>query len=173
MRPARVQRAAVILRPSTLLHFHHALVKRKYRLLFSPKRGPRPGPKGPSKELIAAVETKRRNPSWGCPRIAQQISLAFGVDIDRDWYAAFWERITVRNRDPGGPSWLTFLGHTKDSLWSADLLVQIQAEGFLHNGPFHYSESVQQSKSRTTNDANTRMTRRGCIGVLCGFKARC
>src|SRR5436190_21155781 len=23
--------------------------------------------------------------------------------------------------DPGGPSWLTFLGHTKDSLWSCDL----------------------------------------------------
>ena len=27
---------------------------------------------------------KRRNPSWGCPRIAQQISLAFGVEIDKD-----------------------------------------------------------------------------------------
>src|SRR5262249_387377 len=24
--------------------------------------------------------------------------------------------------DDGGPSWLTFLGHTKDSLWSVDLL---------------------------------------------------
>ena len=27
---------------------------------------------------------KRRNPSWGCPRIAQQISLVFGVEIDKD-----------------------------------------------------------------------------------------
>jgi hypothetical protein len=27
---------------------------------------------------------KRRNPGWGCPRIAQQISLAFGVEIDKD-----------------------------------------------------------------------------------------
>jgi len=25
--------------------------------------------------------------------------------------------------DGGGPSWLTFIGHTKDSLWSADLLL--------------------------------------------------
>jgi hypothetical protein len=27
---------------------------------------------------------KRRNPRWGCPRIAQQIALAFGVQIDKD-----------------------------------------------------------------------------------------
>jgi hypothetical protein len=27
---------------------------------------------------------KRRNPRWGCPRIAQQIALAFGVEIDKD-----------------------------------------------------------------------------------------
>ena len=47
----------------------------------------RPGPKGPKKELIAAVvEMKRRNPNWGCPRIAQQITLAFGVDIDKDMF---------------------------------------------------------------------------------------
>ena len=49
----------------------------------------RPGPKGPVKELIdAVVAMKRRNPSWGCPRIAQQIALAFGVEIDRDGRAS-------------------------------------------------------------------------------------
>jgi hypothetical protein len=52
-------------------------------MLFSSQRGGRPGAKGPPKELIdAVVEMKRRNPTWGCPRIAQQITLAFGVDID-------------------------------------------------------------------------------------------
>jgi len=52
-------------------------------MLFSSKRGRRPGAKGPAKELIdAVVEMKRRNPTWGCPRIAQQITLAFGVDIE-------------------------------------------------------------------------------------------
>jgi hypothetical protein len=34
--------------------------------------------------IDAVVEMKRRNPTWGCPRIAQQITLAFGVDIDKD-----------------------------------------------------------------------------------------
>jgi hypothetical protein len=55
---ARLLRSAIALRPSTLLHLHRVLIKRKHRLLFSPTRRPRPGPKGPAKELIdAAVET--------------------------------------------------------------------------------------------------------------------
>ena len=27
---------------------------------------------------------KQRNPAWGCPRIAQQIALAFGIEVDKD-----------------------------------------------------------------------------------------
>ncbi len=85
MRPTRVLRSAIVLKPSTLLHLHSVLRKRKYRLLFSPERSHRPGPKGPKKELIeAVVAMKRRNPNWGCPRIAQQIALAFSVEIDKD-----------------------------------------------------------------------------------------
>ena len=62
--PVRVVRSAILLKTSTLLHFHKMLVKQKYRLLFSPKRVRRPGPKGPMKELIdAVVEMKRRNRS--------------------------------------------------------------------------------------------------------------
>ena len=85
MRPARILRSAIVLKPSTLLYFHNLLKKRKYRMLFSPRNGHRPGPKGPEKELIDAVlQMKQRNPNWGCPRIAQQIALAFGVEIDKD-----------------------------------------------------------------------------------------
>ena len=90
---------------------------RKYRLLFSSlclRR--KPG-------LIAAIiELKRRNPRFGCVRIAQQISHAFGVDIDKDVV----RRVLTKHYRPGnsgthGPSWLTFIGHVKDSLWSLDL----------------------------------------------------
>jgi hypothetical protein len=48
MSPARILRCAIVLKPSTLLHLHNRLRKRKYRLLFSTKRGRRPGPKGPN-----------------------------------------------------------------------------------------------------------------------------
>ena len=68
MRPARVIRSAIVLRPSTILEFHRALRTRKYRWLFSPKRR-RTGPQGSSKALVdAIVDMKRRNPRWGCPR---------------------------------------------------------------------------------------------------------
>ena len=67
MRPSRLLRPAVVLKTSTRLAFHAVLVQRKYRRLFSPKRRGKPGPKGPSPELVEAIiETKRRNRSWGC-----------------------------------------------------------------------------------------------------------
>ena len=122
MRRSRVLRNAIVLTPSTLLHFHSVLRKRKYRMLFSTQRGRRPGPKGPNKDLIdAIIAMKRRNPRWGCPRIAQQIALAFGVEIDKDVVRRLLKVHYRPGSDSGGPSWLTFIGHLKDSLWSCDL----------------------------------------------------
>src|ERR1700674_2382978 len=119
MRPSRLIRSAIVLRPSTLLSLHQALRNRKYRLLFSSKRKGRPGPKGPDKELIeAVVQMKQRNPNWGCPRIAQQIALAFNIPIDKDVVRRILAHHHRPGRDSGGPSWLTFLGQMKDSLWS-------------------------------------------------------
>jgi len=122
LEPHRIRRATVIIRPSTLLKFHRLLKQCKYRLLYSSGKRRKPGPKGPSQELIQAiVAIKQRNPRFGCPRIAQQINKAFGVDIDKDVV----RRILATYYRPGsgdsGPSWLSFLGHSKDSLWSIDL----------------------------------------------------
>src|SRR5499427_3294812 len=44
---SRLPKLAVILKPRTLLRFHEALKKRKYRCLFSSAGHQRPGPKGP------------------------------------------------------------------------------------------------------------------------------
>ncbi len=120
--PRRIARSAIIVKPSTLLRFHNALKKRKYRLLYSPGSGRKPGPKGPSRGVIdAIVEMKRRNPRYGCPRIAQQINLAFGLELDKD----IVRRVLAVHFKPDpsnrGPSWLTTIGHAKDSLWSVDL----------------------------------------------------
>jgi len=68
LRKARIRKVAVCVRPSTLLAFHQALVRRKYGRLFSSIGTTKtPGPKG------------------------------------------------------SGPSWLSFIGHATDSLWSVDL----------------------------------------------------
>ena len=64
---------------------------------------------------------KRRNPTFGCPRLAQQINLAFGITIDKDVVRRVLAAHFPRDSGGDGPSWLTFLGHTKDSLWSVNL----------------------------------------------------
>ncbi len=84
LRPGRITKTALSIRPSTLLKFHQNLVHRKYRRLFSPKKRTKPGPKGPSGALIRAiVELKRRNTDFGCPRITLIISKTFGIQIDK------------------------------------------------------------------------------------------
>ena len=120
--PKRLPKIAIAIRPSTLLRFHRALIQRKYRLRFTPAAPRRPGPKGPSKELIAAIlEMKRRNPRFGCPRIAQQIAHAFGVDIGKDVVRRILAQHFRRPSGGDGPSWLTLIGDTADNLWSVDL----------------------------------------------------
>jgi putative transposase len=95
-----------------LLHFHETLIQQKYRLLFSPKRIRRPGPKGPTKELIdAVIEMKRRNRTWGCKRIAQQIARASGVDINKDVVRRILAIRFHPEAGAGRPSWLSFIGH--------------------------------------------------------------
>ncbi len=121
--PHRLLRAAVAIKPSTLLRFHQALVRRKYHLLFSSRRHGKPWPKGPSAALIRAiVAIKHRNPRYGCPRIAFIITNTFGVPVDKDVV----RRVLAQHYRPGppqgdGPSWLSFIGCMKDSLWSVDL----------------------------------------------------
>jgi len=46
MRPARLARSAIVLKPATILGCHRALVKRKTQLLFTPKRRGKPEAQG-------------------------------------------------------------------------------------------------------------------------------
>jgi len=64
---------------------------------------------------------KQRNPTWGCPRIAQQITLAFGMPMNKDVVRRILAVRYTPKPDADGPSWLTVIGHAKDSLWSVDL----------------------------------------------------
>ena len=77
---------------------------------------------GPSEALIQAiVELTSRNPRFGCPRSARIIARTFGANIDKN---VVYRVLSTHYRPiPGGtgPSWLSFIGHTTDSLWSVDL----------------------------------------------------
>ena len=64
---------------------------------------------------------KQRNLTWGCPRIAQQITLAFGIPMNKDVVRRILAVRYTPKLDAAGPSWLAVLGHANDSLWSVDL----------------------------------------------------
>jgi hypothetical protein len=69
MRPGRLIRSAIVLKPSTLLSLHRTLKNRKYRLLFSLKLRKKPGPKG-------------RSPgshSSGCPNEATESNMGLSA----------------------------------------------------------------------------------------------
>ena len=94
MRPGRIRKSAVVVKPATLTKFRRALVSRNYRLLFSSHKKGKPGPKGPSDALVLViVELKRGSACFGCPRIAQQINKAFGVNIDKGCLETSWKII--------------------------------------------------------------------------------
>src|SRR5262245_29061565 len=79
----------------------------------------KPGPKGPDEALVQAiVELKSRNPRFGCPMIAHIISHTFGIDIDKNVVYRVLAKHYRRAPRGTGPSWLSFIGHTRDSLWS-------------------------------------------------------
>jgi len=129
IRPRRISKLSALLAAGTLLKFHKALVDRKYRLLFS-STGYRckPGPKGPSAELIAAiVALKSRNPKFGCVRIAQQIADAFDIELNKDVV----RRVLEKHYKPGGsgsngPSWLTFIAELRTAFgaWTCSVASQ-------------------------------------------------
>jgi hypothetical protein len=134
MRSGRIRKAAVVLKPATLTKFRSALLSRNYHRLFSSRKTTKPGPKGPSDDLIRViVEMKQRNAGFGCPRIAQQINKAFGVNIDKDVV----RRVLAKHYRPapydGGPSWLTFLRHTRESLCSVALFRRASILPIIHS----------------------------------------
>jgi hypothetical protein len=91
--PGRVRKAAIALQPSTLLAFHHALVRRKYRRLFSSTlRSKKAGPKGPS---AAWVTQRARQLTWNLADRPQPIRFLIR-DRDQKFTASFDEVFSNR-----------------------------------------------------------------------------
>jgi hypothetical protein len=92
-----LRRVAIAFKPSTFLGFHRAMVQCKYRLLFFTETETETGHKRPDRgEDPRGRRNEERNPTWGCPHIADQINLEFGTSINKDvvgyknWIHAAW-----------------------------------------------------------------------------------
>ncbi len=119
----RLNKIAIILKPTTLLKFHKALVERKYKLLHSNKGNKKPGRKGPTPKMVQLIiDIKQRNPRYGYRRIAMQVYQSFGITISSFAVGRIIRKhhILFPSGNNNGPSWLTFIDNTADSLWSID-----------------------------------------------------
>jgi putative transposase len=120
---SRLHKIAIAVKPATILRFHKASVKRKYKLLYSNKGIKKTGRSGPSQDIVKLViDIKQKNPLYGYRRIAMQIFQSFGVDISCFTVGRILRKHyhPIFGSDNSGPSWLTFIGNMKDSLWSVD-----------------------------------------------------
>jgi hypothetical protein len=101
IQPSRLIRSAIILKPSTLLRLHQILTRRKYRLLFSPQGRRKPGPKGPSKELIdAIVATKPPIPPGAAHESLSRLVGPSAFPSIKTSFGASWPFITDPIRTP-------------------------------------------------------------------------
>jgi putative transposase len=170
MRPHRIPKLAVMIKPATLFKFHKTFVDRKYRRLFSATGRPRqPGPKGPLRATHRRhCCNKSANPKFGCVRIAQQISHTFGLDIDHDVV----RRVLAQHYPPDdsgchGPSWLTFIAQSTDSRWSIDLF---RCESIL----LYNRSRVHQSPNGSTPEAQSGKPRPVCATLAsCSWQQHC
>jgi hypothetical protein len=101
---------------------HRALVRRKYRRLFSSTpRAKKSGPKGPDAALIQASSSSGRAILGSAVHGSRASSLGHsGSTSTRTSCTACWRNTIARLRAELGPSWLSVIGHTRDSLWSVD-----------------------------------------------------
>jgi hypothetical protein len=61
---------------------------------------------------------KRRNPCFGCRRIAQQIAFVFGVEIDKDVVRRVLAKHSRPTSGSDGLSWLTFLLIDQEAIYA-------------------------------------------------------
>ena len=118
----RLHKVAFIFKPATILKFHKALVERKYSKLYSNRSKKISGRKPQDERIIdLVIEMKELNPPFGYGRIAMQIYEAFGIKVSRFTVGRILRKNKGKWPTDDGPSWLTFIGHMTDSLWSVDL----------------------------------------------------
>lgn len=105
-----------------MLKCHRIIVKKKYAKLCSNKKK-KLGRKGYGKNIQKLViELRQKNPDFGYLRIAQTINDPLSIEISEQKVRRILKKNNLTD-DPekSGPSWLTFLSYSRDSLWSIDL----------------------------------------------------
>jgi putative transposase len=110
------KQALLILKPDTLLRWHHQGFRLFWRLKCRTRRGRPPL----SKDLVILIQQMAsENPCWGAERIRGEM-LKLGIRVAKDTIHTYPRR--VRPSRPSSQNWNPILqNHTKD-LWACDFL---------------------------------------------------
>src|ERR1039458_9066044 len=102
IRPARLIRSAIVLKPSTLLSLHQALRNRKYRRLFSSQRRVGPAQKDPTKNSVKPW-SKRSSaiPPGDVRALLNRLPWLSTSPSTKTWFEGFSPVTTDRGRTPG------------------------------------------------------------------------
>jgi hypothetical protein len=116
--------ALKILKPQTVIRWHHAGFRAYWRWKSRP-RGGRPKTPADIRQLIRDMSVA--NPLWGAPRIHGEL-LKLGIDVGQTTVAKYM----ARRRQPPSQGWKTFLRNHADGITSMDFFVRrIQPSGNL------------------------------------------
>ena len=97
LRPGRIVKTAVGIRPSTLLRFHDYMVRWKYRALYSPHHRGKPGPKGPSQELTTlSSDSNAGIRALAIPASRESSRKPSASRLTETWFGVFSPSITTR-----------------------------------------------------------------------------
>jgi hypothetical protein len=107
--------ALIILKPQTVIRWHHAGLRAYWRWKSRP-RGGRPRTPADIRQLIR--EMSMANPLWGASRIHGEL-LKLGIDVGQTTVAKYM----ARRRRPPSQGWKTFLCNHADGIASMDLFV--------------------------------------------------
>ncbi len=103
----------VIVKPDTVVRWHHAAFRRYWR---QKSRRSNPGRRGLASEIRALIrDISAANPLWGAPRVHGEL-LKLGVSIS----LASVSKYIVQRRRPPSPTWQSFLKNHAADLVSID-----------------------------------------------------
>ncbi|MFT6436747.1 MAG: hypothetical protein ACJAVI_004817 [Candidatus Azotimanducaceae bacterium] len=102
--------------------------------------------------FVFVIEMKSRNPSFGYGRISMQIFEAFSISISRFAVGRILRKNKHNLPSGDGPSWLTSLGHFKDSLWSRGAVHAGDCDGVAYCRMFNEIKNVHPTPKYLSSD---------------------
>jgi hypothetical protein len=113
--PPEVLDAVKILKPETIIRWHRAGFRARWRWKSRP-RGGRPRTPAEIRQLIREMSVA--NQLWGAPRIHGEL-LKLGTDVGQTTVAKYM----AKRRRPPSQGWRTFVYNHADAIASMDMLV--------------------------------------------------